>query len=127
MNGVHPNDFDALVLPGGVMNPDELRMHPKAVAFVKSFFDAGKPVAAICHGPWTVIEAAQREAAKCRLGRPSKRISAMPAPIGSTGRVVDANLVTTRKPDDIPAFNRAMLDLFGRLAQKHSGQKGATN
>jgi protease I len=52
-----PEDFDALLLPGGVMNPDSLRMLPKAVAFAKAFFDAGKPVAAICHGPWTVIEA----------------------------------------------------------------------
>jgi len=52
------NDFDALVLPGGVINPDTLRMMPEAVAFVKEFFDAGKPVAAICHGPWTVLEAA---------------------------------------------------------------------
>jgi protease I len=52
-----PQDYDALMLPGGVMNPDKLRMEPKAVAFVKSFFEAGKPVAAICHGPWTILEA----------------------------------------------------------------------
>jgi len=57
LNEVKPEQFDALLLPGGVMNPDKLRMDPKAVAFVKSFFDSGKPVAAICHGPWMVIEA----------------------------------------------------------------------
>jgi protease I len=61
-----PGDFDALLLPGGVMNPDSLRMEPKAVAFAKAFFDAGKPVASLCHGPWTVIEAG---AADGRRGR----------------------------------------------------------
>lgn len=110
-----PDDFDALVLPGGVMNPDALRMQPKAVAFVKSFFDADKPVAAICHGPWTVIESG---AARGRLmtSWPSLRTDIENAGGHWTDAevVVDGNLVTSRKPDDLPAFNREMLALFGR-------------
>jgi protease I len=110
-----PDDFDALVLPGGVMNPDALRMQPKAVAFVKSFFDADKPVAAICHGPWIVIETG---AARGRLmtSWPSLRTDIENASGHWTDAevVVDGNLVTSRKPDDLPAFNREMLALFGR-------------
>jgi deglycase len=111
----NPEDFDALLLPGGVINPDKLRMEPKAVAFVKAFFDAGKPVAAICHGPWSVIEAG---AAKGR------RIASWPSlktDIRNAGAewvdeevVVDGNLVSSRNPDDIPAFNREMLKLFSQ-------------
>jgi protease I len=110
-----PEEFDALMLPGGVMNPDKLRMDPKAVQFVKAFFDAGKPVAAICHAPWTVIEA------DCAMGR---RIAAWPSlrtDLENAGAewvdqeaCVDGNLVSSRKPDDIPAFNREMLALFAR-------------
>jgi len=107
--------YDALLLPGGVMNPDRLRMEPKAVEFVKSFFDAGKPVAAICHGPWTIIEAG---AAK------GKKIASWPSlktDLRNAGAewineevVTDGNLVSSRKPDDIPAFNRAMIQLFSQ-------------
>jgi len=106
-------DFDALLLPGGVMNPDQLRMQPPAVEFVKSFFSAGKPVAVICHGPWTVIEAGVAR---------GRRIAAWPSlktDLKNAGAewmdeevVVDGNLVSSRKPDDIPAFNRAMIELF---------------
>ena len=98
-------NFDALLLPGGVMNPDALRIIPKAVAFIKEFFDAGQPVAAICHGPWTVIEAG---AAKGRriASWPSLKTDLRNA--GAEWRdqevVVDGNLVSSRKPDDIPAF-----------------------
>jgi protease I len=115
LDDTEPDDFDALVLPGGVMNPDALRMQPKAVAFVKSFFDADKPVAAICHGPWTVIESG---AARGRLmtSWPSLRTDIENAGGHWTDAevVVDRNLVTSRKPDDLPAFNREMLALFGR-------------
>jgi protease I len=108
-------NFDALLLPGGVMNPDALRMQPKAVAFVKEFFDAGKPVAVICHGPWTVIEA---EAARGRriASWPSLKTDLRNAGAEWMDRevVVDNNLVSSRKPDDIPAFNREMLKLFGQ-------------
>jgi protease I len=110
-------DFDALLLPGGVINPDTLRIQPAAVAFVKDFFAADKPVAAICHGPWMVIEA---EAARGR------RIASWPSlktDLRNAGAqwmdqesVTDGNLVSSRKPDDIPAFNRAMIDLFSRAA-----------
>jgi protease I len=95
------------------MNPDALRMQPKAVAFVKAFFDAGKPVAVICHGPWTVIEAGAAR---------GRRIASWPSlktDLRNAGAewmdqevVVDNNLVSSRKPDDIPVFNREMLKLF---------------
>jgi protease I len=115
LDNVEPNAFDALLLPGGVINPDKLRMLPNAVAFVKAFFDAGKPVAAICHGPWTIIEA---DAARGR------RIASWPSlktDLRNAGAqwmdqeaVTDGNLVSSRKPDDIPAFNREMIALFGQ-------------
>ncbi|BAU47369.1 glutamine amidotransferase [Sulfurifustis variabilis] len=117
-------EFDALLLPGGVMNPDFLRMKPKAVEFVKAFFDAGKPVAAICHGPWTIIEAGQAR---------GRRIASWPSlktDLRNAGAewvdqdvVVDGNLVSSRKPDDIPAFNREMIALFGRAEQKETRAK----
>ena len=101
------------------MNPDALRMHAKAVEFVKAFFDSGKPVAVICHGPWTVIEAGATR---------GRRIAAWPSlktDLRNAGAewvdqevVVDGNLVSSRKPDDIPAFNRAMVELFGRARQQ---------
>jgi protease I len=110
-----PHDFDALLLPGGVMNPDTLRTEPKAVAFAKAFFDAGKPVAAICHGPWTIIETGAAR---------GRRIASWPSlktDLRNAGAewmdqqvVVDGNLVSSRKPDDIPAFNRAMINVFGQ-------------
>jgi protease I len=110
-----PAEYDALLLPGGVMNPDSLRMQPEAVSFVKSFFDSGKPVAAICHGPWTVIEAGAVK---------GYRLTSWPSlktDIQNGGGewvdeevVVDDNLVTSRKPDDIPAFNREVLKLFAQ-------------
>lgn len=115
-----PEEFDALLLPGGVINPDNLRLEPKAIAFVKAFFDAGKPVASICHGPWTVIDAG---AAK---GRRMTSWPSLATDLRNAGAewvdqesVEDGNLVTSRKPDDIPAFNRAMIGLFGRQAAAH--------
>lgn len=115
LNQAKPEDFDALLLPGGVMNPDTLRMQPPAVEFVKSFFDADKPVAVICHGPWTVIEAGAAR---------GRRIASWPSlktDLRNAGAewmdqevVVDRNLVSSRKPDDIPAFNREMITLFSR-------------
>jgi protease I len=105
--------FDALVLPGGVINPDRLRMQPNAVSFVKAFFDAGKPVAAICHGPWTIIEAGaargRRMASWPSLKTDVKNAGAQWA---DEEAVVDGNLLTSRKPDDLPAFNREMIGLF---------------
>jgi protease I len=115
LDAVDPGAYDALVLPGGVMNPDSLRMQPQAIAFVKSFFDAGKPVGAICHGPWTIVESG---AAK------GYRMTSWPSlqtDIRNCGAewvdeevVVDDNLVTSRKPGDLPAFNREIIELIAR-------------
>ncbi|GAA0734503.1 type 1 glutamine amidotransferase domain-containing protein [Sphingomonas japonica] len=109
-----PEDFDALLLPGGVINPDTLRTLPDAIAFVKAFFDAGKPVASICHGPWTIIEAGAARGRRM-TSWPSLKTDLQNA--GATWLdeevVVDGGLVTSRKPADIPAYNRAVLELFG--------------
>jgi deglycase len=106
-------EFDALDLPGGVINPDTLRIQPKAVAFVKAFFDAGKPVAAICHGPWTVIEAGAARGRRM-TSWPSLRTDLKNAGADWVDQqvVVERGLVTSRKPDDIPAYNREMIRLF---------------
>lgn len=106
-------DFDALLLPGGVMNPDQLRMDPKAVEFVKHFADSRKPVAAICHGPWTLIEAGAVRG-RTLTSWPSLKTDLKNAGANWVDKEVvnDAGLVTSRKPDDIPAFNREMIRLF---------------
>lgn len=104
-------DYDALLLPGGVMNPDKLRMNPVAVEFVRSFWDEGKPIAAICHGPWMLIEAGIVDG--CRLTSwPSLQTDIRNAGGEWVDEEVVTNngLVTSRKPDDIPAFNRKMIE-----------------
>lgn len=106
-------DFDALHLPGGVMNPDKLRVNEKAVAFVKAFFDAGKPVAAICHAAWTLINA------EVVSGREMTSYPPLQKDLENAGAkwvdkevVVDNGLITSRNPDDIPAFNKKMIEEF---------------
>lgn len=113
------DDYDALLLPGGVMNPDQLRTMPQAVSFVKSFFSAHKPVAAICHGPWTLIEA-DAVRGHTMTSWPSLRTDLTNAGAHWVDQEVvnDNGLVTSRKPDDIPAFNRNMIDLFARSARR---------
>lgn len=108
-----PQDFDALLLPGGVLNPDALRTEPKAVAFAKAFFDDGKPVAAICHGPWTIIETGAAHGRRL-TSWPSLKTDLKNAGADWVDQevVVDPNLVTSRNPDDIPAFNREKIKLF---------------
>ena len=108
-----PENYDALLLPGGVMNPDHLRMNPDAVRFVKHFADAGKPIAAICHGPWTLIEAGAVKGKKM-TSWPSLQTDLRNAGANWVDQQVvhDGNLVTSRKPDDIPAFNQEMVRLF---------------
>lgn len=113
LHSARPEDFDAILLPGGVINPDELRTLPQAVAFAKAFFDAGKPVASICHGPWTIIEAGAAR------GRRLTSWPSLKTDLGNAGAewvdqevVVDQGLVTSRKPDDIPAFNAEVIKLF---------------
>ena len=119
-------EFDALLLPGGVANPDQLRMQPEAVEFVRAFFDAGKPVAAICHAPWTLIEAGVVKG-RTLTSWPSVKTDLVNAGANWVDRevVVDNGLVTSRKPDDIPAFNEKMLEEFAEgthRAQKAAGQ-----
>ncbi|MGZ3403012.1 MAG: type 1 glutamine amidotransferase domain-containing protein [Phenylobacterium sp.] len=107
------SDYDSIVLPGGVMNPDALRLEPKAIEFVRAFAEAGKPIAAICHGPWTLINAEAVE---------GKRMTSWPsleADLRNAGArwvdeevVVDEGLVTSRKPDDLPAFCARMIEAF---------------
>jgi protease I len=125
LSNADPKDYDALVLPGGVMNPDALRMQPQAVAFVKAFFDADKPVGAICHGPWTVIESGAARGRRM-TSWPSLRTDIENAQGHWVDQevVVDGNLVTSRKPDDLPAFNRELIKLFGATAGQRSAAGG---
>jgi len=122
LDQANAGDYDALVLPGGVMNPDKLRMNPKAVAFVRAFFEAGKPIAAICHGPWTLINAGAVE------GRRMTSYPSLEADLRNAGAnwvdqevVVDNGLVTSRNPHDLPAFNRKMVEEFHE--GKHAGRR----
>jgi protease I len=115
------DQFDALLLPGGVANPDTLRTDEKAVAFVRHFVTAGKPIAAICHGPWTLIEADAVRGRKV-TSWPSLKTDLRNAGANWVDQevVVDGNLVFSRKPDDIPAFNREMLAVFGQGSQRRA-------
>ncbi|HWI55895.1 MAG TPA: type 1 glutamine amidotransferase domain-containing protein [Bacillota bacterium] len=113
-------DYNALLLPGGVMNPDKLRLDRKAVEFVRAFFEEGKPVAAICHGPWTLVEA------DVIRGRRLTSYPSIQTDLRNAGAhwvdepvVVDQGLVTSRKPADIPAFNRKMVEEFAEGAHRH--------
>src|SRR5689334_20281601 len=124
LKGARADDYDALVLPGGVMNPDKLRMDKSAVAFVREFVQAQKPIAAICHGPWTLIEAG------AVVGRRVTSWPSLQTDLRNAGAewvdeevVVDNGLVTSRKPDDIPAFNRKMIEEFGE--GRHQKQQSA--
>jgi protease I len=109
-----PEDFDALMIPGGLMNPDTLRSTEKALEFVRHFFQKGKPVAAICHAAWVLIDAGVVR------GRTLTSWPAIKTDVRNAGGnwvdeevVVDNGLVTSRKPDDIPAFNEKMIEEFG--------------
>jgi protease I len=115
-------DFDALLIPGGVMNPDSLRMHEGAVTFVREFFLAGKPVAAICHAPWLLVEAGVVRD-RTLTSWPSLRTDITNAGGNWEDRevVTDDGLVTSRKPADIPAFNRKMVEEFAEGF--HEGQR----
>lgn len=107
-------DYDALVLPGGVMNPDHLRMDPKAVQFVKDFVATGRPVAAICHGLWTLVEAGAVNG-KTFTSWPSLKTDLKNAGANWVDKevVTDGQFISSRKPDDIPAFNEAILSAVG--------------
>ena len=120
------SEFDALLLPGGVMNPDKLRLVPEAAQFVRQFFDAGKPVAAICHGPWLLIDAGVVRG-RTVTSWPSIRtdLANAGANVVDAQVMVDRGLVTSRKPDDIPAFNRKMIEEFAE--GNHRAQAQATH
>lgn len=114
-------DYDALMLPGGVMNPDKLRMNQKAVQFVREFFDSGKPIAAICHAPWMLVEADIVRGLNV-TSYPSLKTDVKNAGGNWTDQecVTDRGVVTSRKPDDIPAFNAKMIEEFAE--GKHGGR-----
>jgi protease I len=123
LSAARADDFDALLLPGGVMNPDHLRQDARAVRFVRDFFEAKKPVAAICHGPWMLVEADVVD------GRRVTSFPSIQTDLKNAGAewvdqevVTDQGLVTSRKPDDLPAFNRKMVEEFaeGRHDRQHA-------
>lgn len=121
------DEFDALMLPGGLANPDELRSTPAAVDFVKQFHEAGKPIAAICHGPWILIEAGIVK---------GRRLTSWPAiqtDVRNAGGnwvdeevVVDQSLVTSRKPADLDAFNEKMIEVFAQAESRRALPEAAT-
>lgn len=117
-------DFDALLLPGGVANPDQLRINPKALDFIRGFFDAGKPVAVICHGPWTLIDAGVVKG-RTITSWPSVKTDLINAGAKWVDEecVVDNGLVSSRKPDDLPAFIDKMIEEFGE--GKHDSASAA--
>jgi deglycase len=122
LNEANADDFDALVLPGGVMNPDHLRRDPQVLAFVKSFFTAGKPIGAICHGPWTLIDA------DVVRGRKMTSYETIQTDLKNAGAnwmdqevVVDNGLITSRKPDDLSAFNAKLIEEIAEgVHQRHA-------
>jgi protease I len=124
LKSADPSKYDALLLPGGVMNPDNLRMTPEAVNFVKYFVEQGKPVAAICHGPWMLVETGAVK------GRTITSWPSLKTDIRNAGGnwvdqevVVSNGVVTSRKPDDIPAFNREMIQLFSAAGQNQKSER----
>ena len=121
------DDYDALLLPGGTVNPDKLRMDESAVAFVREFFNSGKPVASICHGPWTLLEAGVL---------PGRRITSFPslrtdlrnagAEVVDEEVVVDEGLVTSRSPDDLPAFCEKIVEEFAEGRHERRLERAAS-
>ena len=109
----HADDFDALILPGGVRNPDQLRMHPRVIELIGEFDRQGKPIAAICHGPWLLVEADLLRG-RTATSWPSIRtdLKNAGANVVDEPAVTDGNIVTSRKPDDVEAFTNALIDLI---------------
>lgn len=114
LDEANADDFDALVLPGGQINPDKLRMEDDAIELIKDFDSAGKPIAAICHAPWLLVEANLVDG-RTVTGWPSIHTDLMNAGADVVDREVvqDGNLITSRKPDDIPAFSKALIEKLG--------------
>jgi protease I len=127
LNQVNPADYDFLLLPGGVINPDRLRLHDDAIRFVRGFYDAGKPIAAICHGPWTLIDAGVARGARL-TSWPSLKTDLRNAGAQWVDETVvdDNGLVTSRKPADIPAFNQKMIEEFAKEKREGIGAAAGT-
>jgi len=115
-------NYDALLLPGGVMNPDKLRIEPQAIEFIRQFVNSGKPIGAICHGPWTLIEAGAVKG-KRMTSYPSIKSDLINAGANWVDEevVVDNGIVTSRKPSDIPAFNRKLIEEIGEGIHPRQG------
>ncbi len=126
LGAARAEQYDALVLPGGVANPDALRVLPTVRAFVSEIFAAGKPIAAICHGPWTLIDAGVVKGKRV-TSWPSLRIDLTNAGARWVDEevVVDDGIVTSRKPDDIPAFNTKMIEEFARGARPREARSSS--
>ena len=114
----NPDDFDALILPGGVRNPDHLRIHGNVIALIKAFAEEGKPIGAICHGPWLLVEADLLRGRKA-TSWPSIRtdLRNAGASVVDEAAVTDANIVTSRNPDDVEAFTNAIIDLVENIPE----------
>jgi len=122
LDEAQPGDFDALMIPGGLMNPDSLRSNEDALEFTRHFFEVGKPVAAICHGPWVLIDAGVvRDRTLTSWPNIQTDVKNAGGHWVNEEVVVDNGLVTSRKPDDIPAFNRKMIEEF--CEGKHAPKK----
>ncbi|MBO9203883.1 MULTISPECIES: type 1 glutamine amidotransferase domain-containing protein [Niastella] len=121
IDSAHPEDYDALVVPGGVMNPDHARTNEKCIAFVKHFLEAGKPVAAICHGPQLLIETGMLKG-RTMTSYPSIKTDLKNAGVNWVDKevVVDNGLVTSRSPKDLEAFNRKMLEEIAEGIHEHA-------
>jgi protease I len=121
LSDANPQDYDALVLPGGVISPDSLRIDPKAVNFVRQFVSSGKTVAAICHGPWTLLEAGVLSGKKVTSWLSLKTdLKNAGATWVDQEVVTDGQFITSRNPNDIPAFNRAIIDSVSRGVHQHA-------
>jgi protease I len=119
-----PDEYDALVLPGGVANPDQLRADENVVSFIRTFAQSGKPIGVICHGPWTLIEAGVVQGRKL-TSWPSLQTDLRNAGADWVDEevVVDQGLVSSRKPDDLPAFNAKIVEEFAEGRHEESAQK----
>jgi protease I len=127
VGGADASDYEALVLPGGVGNPDALRMDEDAVRFVRQFFDQGKPVGAICHAPWVLIEAGVvRDRTVTSWPSLTTDLENAGAHRVDQEVVVDGSLVTSRKPDDIPAFNEKLIDVFAAARSDAAATKAGS-
>lgn len=118
---VKPQNYDALVIPGGQINPDLLRVNPEALALIKAFADAGKPVAAVCHAPWLLVEAGLAE------GKTITGYKSIVTDLKNAGAnfvdqevAIDGNLITSRCPDDLPAFGKAIAEMVSEKAEARS-------